>query len=182
MLEQCHALRLAPSMAIFDPSFLRMALAIEKAGGLPPGCFVKLYFAGDQGRNTYGMPPTEASLRAYLAMLDGSDLPWAVAVPRGDCAGSGLARMALEMGGHIRVGLEDYAGPRRPTNVELVQEVTELAREVGRPVATSVDAARLLGLPRRGRGDASGQVSTRKPVPGVTPMRPPSTGTTAPLT
>ena len=47
-------------------------------------------------------------------MLDGCDLPWAVAVIGGDVVGSGLARLALERGGHVRVGLEDYAGPRTP--------------------------------------------------------------------
>jgi uncharacterized protein (DUF849 family) len=82
-------------------------------------------------------------------MLEGCDLPWAVAVIGGDVVESGLARLALELGGHVRVGLEDYAGPRTPTNVELVREVVTLAAAVGRPVATAGEAARILGLPRR---------------------------------
>lgn len=149
MLEQCRDLRMGPSMAIFDPSFLRMAIAIELAGAMPPGCFVKLYFGGSDGRNTYGMPPTAESLRCYLRMLEGSELPWAVAVPRGDCVASGLAQAAIEAGGHVRVGLEDYAGPRTPTNLELIAEVTDLAGQAGRPIAGSTEAAELLGLPRR---------------------------------
>jgi uncharacterized protein (DUF849 family) len=48
----------------------------------------------------------------------------------------------------VRVGLEDYGGSRRPTNVELIGEVVALAREVGRPIATPAEAARLLALPR----------------------------------
>ena len=64
------------------------------------------------------------------------DLPWAVAVIGGDVIESGLARLALERGGHLRVGLEDYAGPRRPRNAELVREAVALARAVGRPVAS----------------------------------------------
>jgi len=81
-------------------------------------------------------------------MLDGSGLPWAVAVIGGDVVGSGIARLALERGGHVRVGLEDYAGPRTPSNLELLREVTALARSVGRPLATCPETARLLGLPR----------------------------------
>jgi 3-keto-5-aminohexanoate cleavage enzyme len=148
--------RLGPSISIFEPGFLRTALVYHRRGRLPRGAFVKLYFGGDQsylgdappGGVTFGLPPTTTALEAYLEMLGGCELPWAVAVIGGDVVGSGLARAALERGGHVRVGLEDYGGPRRPTNVELVDEVAALAREVGRAVATPAEAARLLALPR----------------------------------
>ncbi len=106
---------------------------------------IKLYFGG--GRLLFGLPPTRASLDAYLAMLDGTGLPWLVAVLGGDVTGGELARLAIERGGHLRVGLEDYDGPRQPRNEELVREVVALAEITGRPVATPKDAARILGLP-----------------------------------
>src|SRR5438093_1225906 len=93
-----------------------------------------------------GVPPTAPSLEAYLAMLEGCDLPWSVAVLGGDVIASGLARLALERGGHLRVGLEDHAGPQRPTNEELVREAAALVRATGRRVATCAEAARILGL------------------------------------
>ena len=80
-------------------------------------------------------------------MLDGSGLPWSVAVVGGDLVASGLARLALERGGHLRVGLEDHAGARTPTNEELVREAATLVREVGRPVASCAEAAQILGVP-----------------------------------
>jgi len=152
-LEEC---RLGPSISIFEPGFLRTALVYHRRGRLPRGAFVKLYFGGDTSYLgdtaasgvTFGLPPTPKALDAYLEMLDGAELPWAVAVIGGDVVGSGLARAALERGGHVRIGLEDYAGPRTPSNVELVAEVVALARAVGRPMATPAEAARLLGLPR----------------------------------
>jgi uncharacterized protein (DUF849 family) len=154
-VDLCERHHLGPSVSIFEPGFLRAALAYHRAGRLPPGALIKLYFGGDAGYLggppagvTFGLPPTELSLEAYLAMLDGTDLPWSVAVLGGDVIESGLARIALERGGHVRVGLEDYAGPDRPSNEELVREVVRLAKKVGRPVATCTDAARLLGLPR----------------------------------
>jgi len=58
------------------------------------------------------------------------------------------ADIAIERGGHVRVGLEDYCGEDQPTNPDLVTEVVEIARAVGRPIATSDEAARILGLPR----------------------------------
>jgi uncharacterized protein (DUF849 family) len=156
VVEQLETCRLGPSISIFEPGFLRTTLVYHRAGRLPRGAFIKLYFGGDEsylggGRKsgvTFGLPPTARALDAYLEMLEGCDLPWAVAVIGGDVLASGLARRALERGGHVRVGLEDYAGPAKPANVELVRDVAALAREVGRPVATSADAARLLDLPR----------------------------------
>jgi 3-keto-5-aminohexanoate cleavage enzyme len=152
-LEECQ---LGPSISIFEPGFLRTALVYHRAGRLPRGAFVKLYFGGDHSYLgaggargiTFGLPPTARALDAYLELLEGCDLPWAVAVIGGDVVGSGLARRALEQGGHVRVGLEDYAGAATPSNVELVEQVAALARTVGRPIATPAEAARLLDLPR----------------------------------
>jgi 3-keto-5-aminohexanoate cleavage enzyme len=147
--------RLGPSISIFEPGFLRTTLAYHRAGRLPAGAFVKLYFGGEQGYlggppggATFGLPPTRTALDAYVEMLAGCPLPWAVAVLGGDVIGSGLARLALERGGHVRVGLEDHAGDGMPSNVELVAEVVALAGRIGRPVATPAETARLLGLPR----------------------------------
>ncbi len=145
LFDRCRELKLAPSMAIFEPGFLRVARVYERAGALPTGAFAKLYF-GD--RMLFGLPPTRAALAAYLELLEGSEMPWAVAVLGGDVVESGLARAALEAGGHLRVGLEDFAGDGQPSNRELVEAAVALCAEVGRPVATRKEAARLLGIPR----------------------------------
>jgi uncharacterized protein (DUF849 family) len=143
--EQCERLRLGPSMAIFEPGFLRTALAYERAGRMPAGAFVKLYFGDALG---FGLPPTPTGLRAYLEILADSRLPWAVAVLGGDVVESGMARQALQAGGPLRVGLEDFAGPRQPRNRELLDEAVSLCAEVGRPLATPRQTAEILGLPR----------------------------------
>lgn len=147
--------RLAPAIAIYEPGWLRTTLAHERAGKLPRGAFVKLYFGGrynfldgQRSEVTFGLPPTATALAAYREMLAGSALPWAVAAI-GDCVvETGLARLAIEQGGHVRVGLEDFGGERRPTNLELIEEVVAIARAVGRPIATPAEAARILDLPR----------------------------------
>ena len=147
-LGLCAQYGLGPSIAIFEPGFLRCVLAWWQAGRLPAGAMVKFYFGGDEGfLSGFGFRPTRTALDAYLELLDGCDVPWAVAVLGGDVVESGIARLALERGGHVRVGLEDYAGAREPTNEALVREVVELADDVGRSVATPDEAAKLLGLP-----------------------------------
>lgn len=151
LVEQFDRLKLAASISIFDASFLRAALAYHRAGKLRHGVLVKLYFGGDHGISdgtpgalSFGFPPTRKALEAYLEMLEGSGLTWLVSVQGGDVADSGLARMALELGGHVRVGLEDYAGERTPSNLELVEEVVELAHKAGRRIATPKEAAAML--------------------------------------
>ncbi len=147
MFAVCRDRQLAPSVSIFEPGFLRVALAFHRAGMMAPGALIKLYFGGPNAN--FGLPPTLAGLEAYLDMLDDSGLPWSVAVLGGDVVGCGLAALAIERGGHVRVGLEDYAGPRTPTNAELVGELAALGASLGRLAASAREAATILGMPLR---------------------------------
>lgn len=143
MFETCAEHGLSPSVSIFEPGFLRVALAYHRAGRMPAGALIKLYF----GANNWGLPPTPASLDAYLAMLDGTGLSWSVAVLGGDLISLPLAEYAIERGGHLRVGLEDYGGPGTPSNVELVERAVELCGRKGHTVSSANEAATILGIP-----------------------------------
>ena len=46
-VEVCDRRRLGPSISIFEPGFLRTALVYHRAGRLPRGALIKLYFGGD---------------------------------------------------------------------------------------------------------------------------------------
>jgi uncharacterized protein (DUF849 family) len=145
MIEWCGAHSLGPSLSIFEPGFLRLALAYHAAGALPRGALVKLYFGG--GSPGFGLPPTRPGLDAYLAMLEDSGLPWSVAVLGGDVLGT-IAEEAVRRGGHLRVGLEDYAGPDTPSNVALVRAAVALIERLGCRPAGIQEAAGILALPR----------------------------------
>ena len=146
MFDTCEQLELGPSISCFEPGFVRTAVKYAKAGHMPKGALIKFYFGGENAG--FGLPPTAKALDAYLEMIEGTGLEWQAAVLGGDNVGCGMARLAIERGGHVRVGLEDYAGPRTPSNVELVTELVDLAKQCGRPVATPDEAAAILGLPR----------------------------------
>jgi 3-keto-5-aminohexanoate cleavage enzyme len=88
----------------------------------------------------------------HLALL-------AQAVPPGATwAAAGIGRfqlpanaMAVTMGGHVRVGLEDNlfmdtAKSRPATNVALVERVVGIARAIGRPIASAGEARKHIGL------------------------------------
>ena len=153
--EQAERRRIGPSLAIYEPGWLRTVLAFYRAGRLPQGAMVKLYFGGDYGLFgtepgvSFGLGPTEHALAAYLDLLEGTDLPWSVSVWGGDLFETPLARQALERGGHRHVGLEEhFPPPPKPPHEEIVQQAAALAAEVGRPVADARETARLLDLPR----------------------------------
>jgi uncharacterized protein (DUF849 family) len=60
-----------------------------------------------------------------------------------------MAAMAIMMGGHVRVGLEDNIFVRRKvlaTNVDLVEKVKRIAAEFEREIATPEEARQILGL------------------------------------
>jgi 3-keto-5-aminohexanoate cleavage enzyme len=71
------------------------------------------------------------------------------------CSGIGpyqlpMTTLALILGGHVRVGLEDNVYFRRGelarSNAQLVERTARLARELGREVATPQQARQMLGL------------------------------------
>ena len=112
---------------------------------------MKFYFSESgylsEGSPIFSAPPIPEALDLYLAMLGDSGLPWAVAILGGSILDSPVARIALERGGHLRVGLEDHVAAK--SNVAEVDRARALCAEFGRSVATPADAAQLLGLPPR---------------------------------
>ena len=143
MFARSAELGAAPSISVFEPGFLRTTLTWQRCGRLPAGAMVKLYFGGEL---EFGLPPTAASLDAYLELLEPSGLPWSVAVLGGDVVGCGLAERAIRRGGHVRVGLEDWAGAGEPSNLDLLRALVNLVERLGRPPATIRDTRRILGI------------------------------------
>jgi uncharacterized protein (DUF849 family) len=97
----------------------------------------------------FGLPPTVRALDAYLELLEGTGLVWAVSAVGDDLTALDVCAAALAAGGHLHIGLEFFGGDRTPTNVELVEHAVKAAADAGRPVATPDDAAELLALPRQ---------------------------------
>jgi uncharacterized protein (DUF849 family) len=139
-LALCERHGLAPSVAVYEPSFVRQLLLLlpEHPRLRPP--VVRFMFGGR--RLPFGFPPEPLYLDAYVHMLrEHPRLPWMVA-----CYGDDVLPVvehAIARGGHVRVGLEDDASDPARGNVERVREVAAIARRLGREVATPADARRL---------------------------------------
>jgi 3-keto-5-aminohexanoate cleavage enzyme len=64
-----------------------------------------------------------------------------------------MSVMALAMGGHIRVGMEDNVyynrGELVKKNAQFVERIVRIAEEYGRPVATPDEAREILSLQKK---------------------------------
>ena len=141
ILAKMREYGVTPELEIFDKGHLANArrLASEGVLTLPQHADFVLGVPG-------GM---EATVQNLCDLVD--DLPagctWTVAgIGRQQLA---LAMVAIAMGGHVRVGLEDnlyYSKGRLARNEELVARVARIAHEAGRPVATPDQAREILRL------------------------------------
>jgi 3-keto-5-aminohexanoate cleavage enzyme len=61
-----------------------------------------------------------------------------------------MTTLAILLGGHVRVGLEDNVyyrrGEKATSNAQLVERAARLCRELNREVATPAQARQMLGL------------------------------------
>jgi uncharacterized protein (DUF849 family) len=153
-VDACFRSNLGIVWGVYEPGYLRTALQYIKMGRSTPGSSIDLYFQGDYGTssmqpiNTCGLPPTVESLDFYLNMMEGCTLPWFISIwGEGSADTRPILKRAIELGGHIKTGLELHYDPdSNPTNVQLLQQVQELAKEIGRPLATQKEAQKILGL------------------------------------
>jgi 3-keto-5-aminohexanoate cleavage enzyme len=130
-----------PELEIFDAGHLSNARRLEREGLLEFPQHVDFVLGVPGG--------LDASVDHLVALA--RDLPpgctWSVAgIGRAQLP---MAVVAIAMGGHVRVGLEDniyYSRGRLATNDELVARIARIAAEMGRPVATPDEARGLLGI------------------------------------
>jgi len=140
----CDDLGTGTSISVFEPGWMKNVVAMVRAGTLPRGSKLNIYFAP----YSFGAmaPPIPEALELYLKMMEGLDLKWSVgAIGEPSIMDTPLARMALERGGSFRVGLEDWG--TGPSNVEQIERAKEIINAVGRPIVTGAEAIDYLDIP-----------------------------------
>jgi 3-keto-5-aminohexanoate cleavage enzyme len=133
-----------PEIECFEAGHITSALQLIDEGKLHAPFWFQMVL-GVRG----GAPGTVKQLVHMVDMLPNEAI-WS-------CCGIGRAQLPLNlatmaMGGHVRTGLEDnlyfHKGQLATSNAQLVERVTRLATEVGRPIATPSETREMLGLPR----------------------------------
>ena len=132
-------------LSVYEPGWMKNVVAMARAGTLPRGSKLNLFFGDD--RVGAMAPPIPEALELYLKMMEGLDLKWSVGSPLTDKSimDTPLARMALERGGSLRVGLEDHT--TGPSNLEQLERAKELVASVGRRIINGAEAIEYLDIP-----------------------------------
>lgn len=136
-----HALTLArrhgfhPSYAIYEPGFLRLGAALHWRESSPAPIY-RFMFTSDY---SFGFPPEDYALTAYLKLLDqlAPGAQWMVGGLGVDVLP--LIPRVVSEGGHIRVGLEDVSFGATASNVDLVRAAAEAVDAMGSSLATADD-------------------------------------------
>jgi 3-keto-5-aminohexanoate cleavage enzyme len=134
--------RLVPECEVYDAGMLDTLRWLLDQGHLAPPYHVQLVL-GVPG----GIGASERNLRFLVEGLP-VPVPWTAAgVGKAQLA---LAALALRLGGHVRVGLEDNLylakGILAKGSHELVEAAVRLARDAGREPATPNQAREILGI------------------------------------
>ena len=134
-------LDIKPELEIFDAAMVENAVRLYRKGYLREPLQFNLVL------NIRGaLPGTPRNLMFLVESLPPGSL-WTVSAI--GAAHVPLSTMAIAMGGHVRVGIEDniyYDKGVLATNVRLVERMVRIARAVGREVATPDEARAMLGL------------------------------------
>ncbi len=130
-----------PEMEIFEAGMIDNALALV-ANGL-----VKAPLHFDFVLGSRGSQPATARQLMFLCEAIPSDATWSVAALGRHQLPMGI--LAIGLGGHVRVGLEDnlyYRYRQLATNEELVARMARIAAEAERGVATPGEARAILQI------------------------------------
>ena len=160
------SINLGDSVFINSPEFLQAAAAKMKDMGIKPeleifdlGMITTCLRFRDEGRldeplhfqfvlgTPWGAPASPKSLLLLHESIPPSSTWSAIGIGKTHLP---MAMMALLLGGHIRVGMEDniyYSrGVLAQTNAQFVERIVRIAQEYGREVATPADARGILGV------------------------------------
>ncbi len=143
--EHIRRAGLKPYLVSWTIGFTRYAEAFMDMGLLDEPAYICFCLTD----NTFlgGHPGTLKGLQAHLDFLpEGRRVEWTVVNFGGNLFA--LAASVIAQGGHISIGLGDYAYTElgQPTNADLVRRVAEIARELGREVASPEEAKQILGM------------------------------------
>jgi uncharacterized protein (DUF849 family) len=135
-----------PASMMWDVAGVRLTEAFLDMGLYQEPLFCEIPLFRD-GFESFGHPATAEGMDALLRFFPpGADWQWFTDTTGGN--DFPVATLALARGGHVCVGLGDhhYAELGCPTNAQLVERIVDLAKLMGREVASTSEAREMLGF------------------------------------
>lgn len=142
-IDVMKAANTIPEFECFDTGIVRCVDMFQRNGMFDGPAQVNLVMGVASGM------PADADLLPILVPLLAEDTRWQVtAIGRAEVWD--LHRRAAELGGHLRVGLEDCfylpTGDKVTSNGPLIAQMSKTAMDAGRDVASAAEARAILGL------------------------------------
>jgi 3-keto-5-aminohexanoate cleavage enzyme len=141
MAQKYRDLNIKPQVEVFDTNMISNAYNLVKAGLLEKPLEFGFVMGAPNAQEC-----TLRQLGHLLSMLEPGDTWTSVGVGKFEMP---LAYAAIAHGGHVRVGLEDtnkLPNGEIATNYELVEHVVEMAKAMGREIATPAEAREILQM------------------------------------
>jgi 3-keto-5-aminohexanoate cleavage enzyme len=137
MLER----NIKPEIEVFDTAMISNSVRLEQAGLIKEPLLFN-FVLGVKG----SLPATPKNLFFLYESLP-LNAVWSVSVIGPQHVN--LSVMAMALGGHVRVGIEDnvyYSKGVLATNIALVERIANIAKAMGREIATPEDVRRIWGI------------------------------------
>jgi 3-keto-5-aminohexanoate cleavage enzyme len=136
---------IVPELEAFNSGHRNEVHRLVERDAVPEPPYVNLIF----GPGTLERPHPRNLLNAVADLPDGAEFNTLAFGPHQ----LPLTTVAMTLGGHVRVGLEDNLYYRRgelaTSNAQLVERTVSIAETLGRPAATPAEARAILDLPGR---------------------------------
>jgi uncharacterized protein (DUF849 family) len=146
LCESARAVGVKPVAMIWNIAGIRLTEAFVEMGLYEDPLMCELSLFGD-GFGAFGHPATVKGLQALLDFFPAA-ANWAWMVDVIGANSFPVLAHSIACGGHVAIGVADH--PYRelgfPTNAELVDRVVDVARSMGREVASATEAREMLGF------------------------------------
>lgn len=146
LCKETRAIGVKPVSMIWDHAGVGLTEAFQEIGLYENPLLCEISLFGDPFRG-YGTPGTIRGLQSTLDIFPaGSNWFWMANVVGGNAFP--VLAAAIALGGHVGLGVADYPYPELgyPTTAQLVTYVADMARYMGREVATAAEAREMLDL------------------------------------
>jgi uncharacterized protein (DUF849 family) len=139
-LDLARQYRFHPAYAIYEPGFLRLGATLYWRCSSPVPIYRFMFSSGF----TFGFPPDDYGLTAYLTLMDqvAPGAQWMVGGLSVDVLPM-IPRAVME-GGHVRVGLEDAPFDSERSNLQWVEAAVKAIDNSGGELATAADVRAVL--------------------------------------
>ena len=143
--ETMKSVGVKPIQALWHVGSVRSTQAFVEMGLFEEPLYCEIVLT--EGGILAGHPGTIKGMQAFLDFFpENANWQWSVMSYGGNLFP--IAAAAMELGGHVSIGLGDYpyGELEYPTNAGLVARIAQLARDMGREIATPAEARSMLGI------------------------------------